>query len=88
MDRIDIDIVDGSHKGNVYLSKKVRPVSATGFATAVLSRLIVVLAGVAVGGGKQNIKGETRLAITTHEMADVGVCLKHSLEPCRCDVVP
>lgn len=23
MDRIDIDIVDGSHKGNVYLSKKV-----------------------------------------------------------------
>ena len=33
--------------------------------------------------GDQNIKGETRLAITTHEMAEVGVCLKHTLEPCE-----
>ena len=33
--------------------------------------------------GEQNIKGETRLAITTHEMAEVGVCLKHTLEPCK-----
>ncbi|KAG7571192.1 hypothetical protein FFLO_00865 [Filobasidium floriforme] len=50
LDRIDVEIVDGSHKGNVYLAKK-------------------------------NIKGETRLAITTHEMAEVGVCLRHTLEP-------
>nr|ODN83842.1 endoplasmic reticulum vesicle protein 25 [Cryptococcus depauperatus CBS 7841] len=42
--RVDIKIVDGSERGNVYLSKK-------------------------------DIKGETRLAVTTHESADVGVCM-------------
>lgn len=47
--RVDIDIIDGSERGNVYLSKR-------------------------------DIKGETRLAITTHESADVGVCLKNHLE--------
>ena len=30
----------------------------------------------------QDIKGETRLAVTTHESADVGVCLRNYLE-CR-----
>lgn len=47
--RIDIEILDGSDKGNVYLSKR-------------------------------DIKGETRLAITTHESADVGVCVRNYLE--------
>ncbi|KAK1924708.1 putative endoplasmic reticulum vesicle protein 25 [Papiliotrema laurentii] len=47
--RVDIEILDGSEKGNVYLSKR-------------------------------DIKGETRLAITTHASADVGVCLKNHLE--------
>lgn len=28
----------------------------------------------------QDIKGETRLAITTHESADVGVCLTNTYE--------
>lgn len=50
LDRIDVEIIDGSQKSNVYLAKK-------------------------------NIKGETRLAVTTHEMAEVGVCFKHALEP-------
>ena len=47
--RIDIEILDGSARGNVYLSKR-------------------------------DIKGETRLAITTHESADVGVCLRNWAE--------
>ncbi|WVQ70273.1 endoplasmic reticulum vesicle protein 25 [Kwoniella botswanensis] len=47
--RVDIEILDGSERGNVYLNKK-------------------------------DIKGETRLAITTHESADVGVCLRNYLE--------
>ncbi|ORX39709.1 putative endoplasmic reticulum vesicle protein 25 [Kockovaella imperatae] len=47
--RIDIDILDGSERGNVYLSKR-------------------------------DIKGETRLAITTHESADVGVCLRNYVQ--------
>jgi hypothetical protein len=47
--RIDIEIVDGSERGNTYLSKK-------------------------------SVKGETRLAITTHENADVGVCFKNYLD--------
>jgi putative aminopeptidase FrvX len=29
---------------------------------------------------KRNIKGETRLAITTHEDGEVGVCLSNYLE--------
>ncbi|GHJ84266.1 hypothetical protein NliqN6_0668 [Naganishia liquefaciens] len=45
---IDLEIVDGSHAGSKYLSKK-------------------------------DIKGETRMAITTHESADVGVCLTNRL---------
>ena len=44
-----MEIVDGSERGNVYLSKK-------------------------------SVKGETRLAITTHENADVGVCFKNYLD--------
>jgi hypothetical protein len=28
----------------------------------------------------KDIKGETRLAVTTHESADVGVCLRNYLE--------
>ncbi|WRT66958.1 endoplasmic reticulum vesicle protein 25 [Kwoniella shivajii] len=47
--RVDIEILDGSERGNVYLSKK-------------------------------DIKGETRLAVTTHESADVGVCIRNYLE--------
>ncbi|KAK4689958.1 p24 family protein delta-1, partial [Tremellales sp. Uapishka_1] len=47
--RVDIEILDGSQRGNVYLSKK-------------------------------DIRGETRLAITTHESADVGVCVRNYLE--------
>lgn len=45
--RVDIDILDGSEHGNVYLSKK-------------------------------DIKGETRMAITTHESADVGICFTNT----------
>ncbi|CDZ96470.1 er to golgi transport-related protein [Phaffia rhodozyma] len=47
--RVDIEIRDGSHNGNIYLAKK-------------------------------NIQGETRLAITTHENAEVGVCFKNYLD--------
>ncbi|KAL7416678.1 emp24/gp25L/p24 family/GOLD-domain-containing protein [Mrakia frigida] len=47
--RIDVEIVDGSEHGNIYLSKK-------------------------------SVKGETRLAITTHENADVGVCFRNYLD--------
>lgn len=42
--QVDIQILDGSERGNVYLSKK-------------------------------DVRGEARLAATTHESADVGVCL-------------
>lgn len=31
---------------------------------------------------KRGIKGETRMAITTHADADLGVCFKNVLEPC------
>ena len=51
--RIDIEIVDGSERGNVYLSKK-------------------------------SVKGETRLAVTTHENADVGVCFRNYLDYSEC----
>ncbi|TYJ54059.1 endoplasmic reticulum vesicle protein 25 [Cryptococcus floricola] len=44
--RVDIEILDGSTHGNVYLNKK-------------------------------DIKGESRLAVTTHENADVGICLRN-----------
>ncbi|CAD6566664.1 MAG: vesicle coat component [Tremellales sp. Tagirdzhanova-0007] len=47
--RVDIEIIDGSERGNVYLSKR-------------------------------DIKDETRLAVTTHESADVGVCFRNYLE--------
>ncbi len=30
--------------------------------------------------GLQDIKGETRLAVTTHESAEIGVCLRNYLE--------
>ncbi len=32
---------------------------------------------------KRNIKGETRLAVTTHADGEVGVCLWNHLEPCE-----
>ncbi|KAI9638554.1 endoplasmic reticulum vesicle protein 25 [Dioszegia hungarica] len=47
--RLDIEILDGAERPNVYLSKK-------------------------------DIKGETRLAVTTHESADVGVCIRNYLD--------
>lgn len=46
--RVDLDILDGSHENFTYLSKK-------------------------------DIKGETRLAITTHNHAEIGVCLRNFL---------
>ena len=54
--RIDIEILDGSDQGHVYLSKR-------------------------------DIRGETRLAITTHENADVGVCVRNHLES-ECSLLP
>ncbi|KAI5453986.1 vesicle coat component [Naganishia albida] len=47
---VDLEIIDGSHAGSKYLTKK-------------------------------NIKAETRMAITTHESADVGVCITNRLSP-------
>jgi hypothetical protein len=49
---VDLEIIDGSHAGSKYLTKK-------------------------------DIKGETRMAITTHESADVGVCITNRLSPCK-----
>jgi hypothetical protein len=68
--------VDSSPKGNVYLSKKVRRGSPV--------RLLheVELMGLGTLLHHQAIKGETRLAITTHESADVGVCVKNTLDFC------
>lgn len=48
--RIDMEIVDGSGSRNVYQSKK-------------------------------GIKGETRMAITTHADAELGVCFRNVLDP-------
>lgn len=31
---------------------------------------------------KRGLKGETRMAITTHADADLGVCFKNVLDPC------
>lgn len=50
MQRVDMEIVDGSGSRNIYQSKK-------------------------------GIKGETRMAITTHADADLGVCFKNYLDP-------
>lgn len=51
LQRLDMEVVDGSGSRNVYQSKK-------------------------------GIKGETRMAITTHADADLGVCFKNTLDPC------
>lgn len=32
---------------------------------------------------KRGLKGETRMAITTHADADLGVCFKNVLDPCQ-----
>jgi hypothetical protein len=32
---------------------------------------------------KRGLKGETRMAITTHADADLGVCFKNVLDPCE-----
>lgn len=50
--QVDIQILDGSERGNVYLSKK-------------------------------DVRGEARLAVTTHESADVGVCLTNRYTGCK-----
>lgn len=50
--QVDIQILDGSERGNVYLSKK-------------------------------DVRGEARLAATTHESADVGVCLTNRYTECK-----
>lgn len=50
--QVDIQILDGSERGNVYLSKK-------------------------------DVRGEARLAATTHESADVGVCLTNRYTGCK-----
>lgn len=52
MQRVDMEIVDGSGSRNIYQSKK-------------------------------GIKGETRMAITTHADADLGVCFKNYLDPSK-----
>ena len=57
--RVDIEILDGSEHGNVYLSKQVGAKTRRSMLT------------------HQDIHGESRLAITTHQSADVGVCLKN-----------
>ncbi|KAK4053255.1 vesicle coat component [Microbotryomycetes sp. JL221] len=50
LQRLDMEIVDGSGSRNVYQSKK-------------------------------GLKGETRMAITTHADADLGVCFTNVLDP-------
>lgn len=52
MQRLDMEIVDGSGSRNIYQSKK-------------------------------GLKGETRMAVTTHADADLGVCFKNVLDPCK-----
>lgn len=34
---------------------------------------------------KRNINGETRMAITTHADADLGICFKNYLDPRECE---
>ncbi|KAM0755872.1 hypothetical protein T439DRAFT_320575 [Meredithblackwellia eburnea MCA 4105] len=50
LQRLDMEVVDGSGSRNTYQSKK-------------------------------GLKGETRMAITTHADADLGVCFKNQLDP-------
>lgn len=52
MQRLDMEVVDGSGSRNIYQSKK-------------------------------GLKGETRMAVTTHADADLGVCFKNVLDPCK-----
>jgi hypothetical protein len=52
LQRLDMEVVDGSGSRNVYQSKK-------------------------------GLKGETRMAVTTHADADLGVCFKNVLDPCK-----
>lgn len=52
MQRLDMEVVDGSGSRNIYQSKK-------------------------------GLKGETRMAVTTHADADLGVCFKNVLDPCE-----
>lgn len=53
MQRLDMEVVDGSGSRNIYQSKK-------------------------------GLKGETRMAVTTHADADLGVCFRNVLDPCKC----
>ncbi|SGY44436.1 BQ5605_C001g00157 [Microbotryum silenes-dioicae] len=50
MQRLDMEVVDGSGSRNIYQSKK-------------------------------GLKGETRMAVTTHADADLGVCFRNVLDP-------
>jgi hypothetical protein len=52
MQRLDMEVLDGSGSRNVYQSKK-------------------------------GLKGETRMAITTHADADLGVCFMNVLDACK-----
>lgn len=71
---VDLEIIDGSHAGSKYLTKKVRASSSCAVeVTAQVDDLLRL--------GVQNIKAETRMAITTHESADVGVCITNRLSP-------
>lgn len=51
MQRLDMEVVDGSKSRNTYQSKR-------------------------------GLKGETRMAVTTHADADLGVCFRNVLDPC------
>ena len=57
LQRLDMEVIDGSGSRNVYQSKK-------------------------------GIKGETRMAITTHADADLGVCFRNVLDPCESSFLP
>lgn len=52
MQRLDMEVVDGSGSRNIYQSKK-------------------------------GLKGETRMAVTTHADADLGVCFRNVLDACE-----
>lgn len=52
LQRLDMEVVDGSKSRNTYQSKR-------------------------------GLKGETRMAITTHADADLGVCFTNVLDPCQ-----
>lgn len=52
LQRLDMEVVDGSGSRNIYQSKK-------------------------------GLKGETRMAVTTHADADLGVCFKNTLDSCE-----